>query len=145
MDLPRVPAVLVVDDDPDLRMLLQTVLATTGARVLSAADGDSALELGLAHRPDVAVLDVMLPGRLDGLSLCTRLKAEHPGCFVIIVSGRGLQADVLDGERAGAGAYFVKPFSLLELSALIESVLPVHSDPPRRRRAERLRVHHFKR
>jgi len=123
MKLERKPLALVVDDDPDLRTLVEMVVASSGADVLCAGDGEAALDLALLGRPDLLVLDVMLPGALDGLAVCRRLKAELPGCFVVIVSGRSLESDVLDAERSGADAYFVKPVSLLELGSLVERVL----------------------
>lgn len=123
MQLEKPPSVLVMDDDPDLRMLLEMVLSPLAPRVLSAGDADAALGLARAQRPDVAVLDVMIPGSLDGLGVCRKIKAEMPGCFVVIVSGRSLESDLLDAERSGADAYFVKPVSMLELGALIESAL----------------------
>lgn len=123
MSLERKPLVLVVDDDPDLRMLVEMTVASSDAEVLATGDGESALDLASVRRPDLLVLDVMLPGALDGLAVCRRLKSELPHCFVVIVSGRSLESDVLDAEQSGADAYFVKPVSLLELGSLIERAL----------------------
>ena len=94
-------------------------------RVLPTADGDEALKLVVATRPDVVVLDVMLPGSIDGLAVCRKIKHDPAlaDTFVIIVTGRSLERDLVDAERAGADAYFVKPVSLLELTGLIHSVL----------------------
>lgn len=143
MKFNRSPAILVVDDDPDMRMLVEMAVSSGESEVLSCGDGDTALELALTHRADIVVLDVVLPGSLDGLAVCRRLKVELPGCFVIMLSGRSLDRDLADAERAGADAYFVKPVSLLELGALIETILPKPGEPPRFTKSARLRLRHY--
>ena len=113
--------VLVVDDEPMLRNLLTRLLRMEGYEVIEAADGQGALDQVAAHRPDLVLLDVMLPAR-DGLDVLGDLRksSEVP---VILVSALGEEADRVLGLKMGADDYVVKPFSAAELSARIESVL----------------------
>jgi DNA-binding response OmpR family regulator len=113
--------VLVVDDEPMLRNLLSRLLRMEGYDVIEAADGQAALELAEQRRPDLVLLDVMLPAR-DGLDVLGDLRktSEVP---VILVSALGEEADRVLGLKMGADDYVVKPFSAAELSARIESVL----------------------
>jgi DNA-binding response OmpR family regulator len=113
--------VLVVDDEPMLRNLLSRLLRMEGYEVLEAEDGASALEIVATHKPDLVLLDVMLPVR-DGLDILGDLRrtSDVP---VILVSALGEEADRVLGLKMGADDYVVKPFSAAELSARIESVL----------------------
>jgi DNA-binding response OmpR family regulator len=113
--------VLVVDDEPMLRNLLSRLLRMEGYTVIEAEDGQTALELIDSRRPDLVLLDVMLPAR-DGLDVLGDLRrtSEVP---VILVSALGEEADRVLGLKMGADDYVVKPFSAAELSARIESVL----------------------
>jgi two-component system, OmpR family, response regulator len=113
--------VLVVDDDAEIRDLLREYLEKNGYRVTTVADGKSmwaALEPG---RPDIVVLDLMLPGD-DGLTLCRKLRArsEMP---VIMLTARGEETDRIVGLEVGADDYLAKPFNPRELLARIKSVL----------------------
>ena len=112
---------LVVDDEPMLRNLLSRLLRMEGYDVIEAADGEAALDLVQQRRPDLVLLDVMLPAR-DGLDVLGDLRktTEVP---VILVSALGEEADRVLGLKMGADDYVVKPFSAAELSARIESVL----------------------
>lgn len=109
--------VLIVDDHADIRRLIRMTLEFEDYQIHEAADGESALQLAAALRPDVVLLDVMMPGTLDGLQVCARLKAEprFAGMQVILLSARGQARDREAGLRAGADAYMVKPFSPLQL------------------------------
>jgi DNA-binding response OmpR family regulator len=113
--------VLVVDDEPMLRNLLSRLLRMEGYDVIEAEDGQTALDLVEERRPDLVLLDVMLPAR-DGLDVLGDLRrtSEVP---VILVSALGEEADRVLGLKMGADDYVVKPFSAAELSARIESVL----------------------
>jgi DNA-binding response OmpR family regulator len=113
--------VLVVDDEPMLRNLLSRLLRMEGYDVVEAADGQEALALVVERRPDLVLLDVMMPAR-DGLDVLGDLRktSEVP---VILVSALGEEADRVLGLKMGADDYVVKPFSAAELSARIESVL----------------------
>ncbi len=122
------PNVLVVDDDADVRMLLTMYLALDGFHAEEAADAAEALDAIRRHRPDMVLLDVMMPGR-DGLDLLAELRraGDIP---VIMVTARGEEADRVMGLRLGADDYIVKPFSPAELVARITAVLRRKGGPP---------------
>jgi two-component system, OmpR family, response regulator ResD len=126
--------VLVVDDEPTIAELVSRCLQRAGYRTLTAADGDEALDAAAAARPDLVVLDVMLP-RVDGFEVLRRLRRQHGGGPpVILLTARAEESDKVTGLRLGADDYVVKPFSLAELVARIDAVLrraeaPVEPDP----------------
>ena len=137
--------VLVVDDEDMVREVLARYLAREGYRVAAAADGGSALALAERDRPDVVLLDLMLPG-LDGLSVLRRLRAGGDPA-VIVLTARGDEVDRVLGLELGADDYVVKPFSPREVVARVRAVLrrgagtaappPIHAgeivlDPARR-------------
>lgn len=113
--------VLVVDDDPDVRGFLQEYLSEHGFRVHTADSGDSARALLNECSPQVALLDVGLPGE-DGLSLARHLR-EHLDIGIIMVSGAGETVDRIIGLEVGADDYLAKPFDPRELRARLKSVL----------------------
>jgi DNA-binding response OmpR family regulator len=113
--------ILVVDDDRKTVDLVRLYLEKDGYHVLCAYDGQQALELARARRPDLLVLDVMLP-RLDGLDLCRILRAESE-LPVILLTARTTEDDKLLGLDLGADDYVTKPFSPRELLARIRAVL----------------------
>ena len=113
--------VLVVDDEPMLRNLLSRLLRMEGYEVLEAPDGQVALDLVATQKPDLVLLDVMMPAR-DGLDVLGDLR-QTSDVPVILVSALGEEADRVLGLKMGADDYVVKPFSAAELSARIESVL----------------------
>jgi two-component system OmpR family response regulator len=114
--------VLVVDDEPDLADMVATALRFDGCRTATAGDADQAMQAARELRPDIAVLDVMLPGQ-DGVSLLGRLRTEHPGLPVVLLTARSETHDRVSGLRAGADDYVTKPFSLEELLARLQAVL----------------------
>jgi len=109
--------ILIVDDHADIRRLIRLTLEFERYDIVEAADGPSALELAASTRPDVVLLDVMMPGDVDGLEVCRRIKADVAlgGAKVIMLSARGQARDREAGLQAGADAYLVKPFSPLQL------------------------------
>jgi DNA-binding response OmpR family regulator len=113
--------VLVVDDEPMVREVVSRYLELDGLRVHEAADGPSAMSWLSAHRPDLVVLDVMLPGT-DGLTILRELRAggDIP---VILLTARAEEVDRIVGLELGADDYVVKPFSARELAARVRSVL----------------------
>ena len=113
--------VLVVDDEPLVRGLLNRLLTMEGYEVVEAEDGASAIELMAKEPPDLVLLDVMLPAR-DGLDILGDLR-RTTDVPVILISARGEEADRVIGLKMGADDYVVKPFSAAELSARVESVL----------------------
>jgi two-component system phosphate regulon response regulator PhoB len=113
--------VLVVDDEPMLRNLLSRLLRMEGYEVIEAEDGQTALDLVARQKPDLVLLDVMLPAR-DGLDVLGDLR-RTTDVPVILVSALAEEADLVIGLKMGADDYVTKPFSAAELSARIESVL----------------------
>jgi DNA-binding response OmpR family regulator len=113
--------VLVVDDEPTIREIVVKYLARDGFRTLEAADGDRARELVQAERPDLVVLDVMLPGTA-GLELCRWIRAGSH-LPVIMLTARGEESDRIIGLELGADDYVTKPFSPRELAARVRTVL----------------------
>ena len=115
------PKVLVIDDDPQLRTLVARLLTQEGFEAHTAADADEAIVALEAVSPDLILLDVMLP-RTDGIDLLADIRTRS-SVPVIMLTGRGDEADRILGLRSGADDYVVKPFSPGELTARIESVL----------------------
>ena len=113
--------ILIVDDDAETRSLLQQYLQKQGYRVTSAADGKALRGSLLTARPDLIVLDLMLPGE-DGLQLCRDLRSRS-NLPVIMLTARGEETDRIVGLEMGADDYLAKPFNPRELLARIKSVL----------------------
>ncbi|ONH33086.1 response regulator transcription factor [Pseudofrankia asymbiotica] len=113
--------VLVVDDDAAVRQSLERSLRFEGYEVATAADGVAALELIARERPDIAVLDVMMP-RMDGLEACRQLRARGDDLPVLMLTARDGLADRVSGLDVGADDYLVKPFALEELFARLRAL-----------------------
>ena len=111
--------VLIIEDHADIRRLLRMTLefAAFDCDVHEAADGMAGLAAARSWRPDAVLLDVMMPGSVDGLALCRHLKADPAlqGTPVVMLSALGSKVDREAGLSAGAHAYLVKPFSPLQL------------------------------
>ena len=105
--------VLVADDDPDIRFILRANLEAEGMAVDEAPDGVQALALAAGLRPDVLVLDVMMPGR-DGLDVLAALRADPATADmpVLVLSAKAGDGDIWEGWRAGADIYLTKPFEV---------------------------------
>jgi DNA-binding response OmpR family regulator len=116
------PVVLVVEDQADLLRLIELTLSELEIEMVGASSGDAAWELLQRLTPAVAILDVMLSGRLDGLSLGRLIRSEPrlAGCIVIMVSARGQRDDIDRGIAAGADHYLVKPFDPLALRMFVQ-------------------------
>ena len=117
--------VLVVEDQPDIRKLIRMTLDFGDFEVHEAENGVSGLRMLGAVRPNIVLLDVMMPGELDGFQVCRKIKEarETAGTMVVMLTARGQQADLNAGRDAGADAYLTKPFSPLELIDKVESLL----------------------
>jgi two-component system alkaline phosphatase synthesis response regulator PhoP len=117
-------SILVVDDERDIRELIEYNLTKAGYRVQAAASGEECLELVSKAPPDLLLLDLMLPG-INGLEVCRTLKRDaHLGRLpIIMISARGEESDVIVGLELGADDYVAKPFSPRVLLARVKSVL----------------------
>lgn len=109
--------ILIVDDHADIRRLIRMTLEFEDYAIEEAADGESALRAAQAMQPDLVLLDVMMPGPVNGLEVCRRLRAGTTTSAprVIMLSARGQASDREAGLQAGADTYLVKPFSPLQL------------------------------
>jgi DNA-binding response OmpR family regulator len=116
--------ILLIDDHSDIRRLIRITLGK-GFDVHEAEDGPSGLKLARSLRPDLIVLDIMMPGAIDGLQVLDAIKADPDliDTRVIMVTARGQNKDYDDGIDRGADAYFIKPFSPLQLVASIKKIL----------------------
>ncbi|HEV2150010.1 MAG TPA: response regulator transcription factor [Longimicrobiaceae bacterium] len=114
--------ILVVEDNENLAFGLSTSLELEGHEVVVAADGPEGLRAAREHRPDLLVLDLMLPG-MDGYRVLKTLRDEGDEVPVLILTARGEEADKVLGFRLGADDYVTKPFGLLELLARVQALL----------------------
>jgi DNA-binding response OmpR family regulator len=118
--------VLVADDDPDIRMLVRLRLERSGYTVIAASNGLEALELAAGSDPDLAILDVSMPG-LSGVQVTQALRERRATFPVILLTAHARDADLAAGEHAGANAYVSKPFSPQELEARVRALTECHS------------------
>lgn len=118
------PIVLVADDDPDILALVAFRLERAGYEVVRARDGEEAVQTALERRPDLAVLDVMMP-RVDGYEATRQLRehAETSRMPIILLTARVQEGDIARGFEVGADDYVKKPFSPQELGARVQAVL----------------------
>jgi two-component system, OmpR family, response regulator MprA len=116
------PAVLVVDDDPQLRNALTRALELDGYAVRTASNGVKAMDEISAHRPDVMVLDVMMP-YVGGLDVCRTLRARKDTLPILVLTARDEVGDRVLGLDAGADDYLTKPYALEELRARLRALL----------------------
>jgi two-component system OmpR family response regulator len=128
---------LVVDDEPNIRELLSASLRYAGFEVATAADGQQALALADSFRPDLLVLDVMMPG-LDGFGVVRRLRQSGRHTPVLFLTARDAAEDKVSGLTLGGDDYVTKPFSLDEVLARIRAVLRRTAAAPRPSEAPRL-------
>ncbi|MGZ4201663.1 MAG: response regulator transcription factor [Thermoleophilaceae bacterium] len=124
MDERERPLVLVADDEADVLELVALHLERAHFDVVRASDGNEAMELAQVMRPDVAVLDVMMPG-LNGYELVSRMRETHEtaGIPVLLLTARAGQLDMVQGYRAGADEYMKKPFSPHDLVDRVRDML----------------------
>ena len=114
--------VLIAEDDPDLALGLKNNLEIDGYEVRVARDGDEALASALQWRPDLLILDLVMP-KLDGMRVLRSLREQDTKIAVLVLTARGDEADKVRGLKLGADDYVTKPFGLLELLARVESLL----------------------
>lgn len=114
--------ILVVDDEPAVRVALSRILTGAGFEVLTAADGPQALDQVVSDPPEAVILDVLMPG-MDGLEVCRKLREIDGEIPVLMLTARGAIEDRVTGLDAGADDYLAKPFALEELLARIRALL----------------------
>ena len=116
--------VLIADDEQTLRLLVSATMMSDEYEVVEASDGDEAWQLLRQYRPQVALLDVQMPGR-TGLELTQEIRAdpELEKTFVVLLTSKAQQADIQAGLAAGADRYLTKPFSPLELLTIVEQAV----------------------
>lgn len=114
--------ILVIEDQPEIRKLISMTMDYDGFEVHEADNGDSGLKMIKALRPGVVLLDVMMPGLLDGFQVCQQVRAtpEIAATPIVMLTARGQQSDIEAGRRAGCTEYLTKPFSPLQLIETVE-------------------------
>jgi CheY-like chemotaxis protein len=118
--------VLIVEDQADIRKLIRMTLEFEPYEIHEAANGTDGLQLATEVLPDLILLDVMMPGDLDGLQVCARVRAlpALQATRVVLLTARGQTQDRDAGQEAGADEYLIKPFSPLQLIETIERLMP---------------------
>jgi len=118
--------ILIVDDQLEVRELVQVTLEIGDYQILAAENGQQALDVAHAERPDIILLDIMMPGsNVDGLEVCRRLKnnPETANTTIVMLSAKGQESDIEAGRAAGADDYFTKPFSPIALIEKVEEAM----------------------
>ena len=118
----RQETILVVEDDPTLRLGLTKALRSAGFKVETAKDGREGVDRALAERPDLVLLDVMLPEK-NGFEVCEELRDADPDLAILFLSAKGEEEDKVRGLKLGADDYVVKPFGIAELLARVDAAL----------------------
>ena len=114
--------ILIVDDEPRVINLVREVLSATGFDVIAAFSGESGIEVAALEQPDLILLDIILPGTLDGYQVTKRLR-EFSNVPIIMLTAKVREVDMLQGFEVGADDYITKPFSSKELLARVQAVL----------------------
>ena len=123
--------ILIVDDQEMVRELVRVTLQVTKHDIIEASNGPEALEMVRSQKPDLVLLDVMMPtGGMDGFEVCRKIKSnpDSASTIVVILSAKGQESDRDEGIEAGADRYFSKPFSPLALIDFVEKVLGDHEE-----------------
>ena len=125
--------VLVLDDEPNIRIALELLMRQAGHAVCAAADGEAGLAAARTARPDLIVLDVMMP-KLDGFAVLSAVRADPllAGTRVLMLTAKGREADQRKARALGADAYMTKPFATSALITQVEALLapPSQEDSP---------------
>ncbi|WNO04542.1 response regulator transcription factor [Rhodoferax mekongensis] len=118
---------LIVDDQPDIRKLILMTMESEDFDLYEADNGETAWIVAQKLRPQLILLDVMMPGALDGYQVCEKVKADPAlagNTKVILLTARGQKTDIERGHEAGCDAYLVKPFSPIELLDTVDRLVP---------------------
>jgi len=116
--------ILIVDDEPDVVVPIQFLMEQQGYRVMAAERGEDALDLIYHYKPDLVLLDIMLPG-IDGYEVCeiVRLNPDFRNVKIMFLTAKGREVDIAKGLALGADAYLTKPFSNDEFVAKVKEIL----------------------
>ena len=116
---------LIIEDHAEIRSLIRATLEQDDIEIIEAADASTGWELVQRLHPAIVLLDIMMPGEIDGLDLCRRIKADVTtrATKVVMVSARGHRNDMTIGQEAGADDYLLKPFSPVRLMETVERLL----------------------
>lgn len=117
--------ILIVDDSREIRDLVSVTLRRGGREVLEADTGEKAIEIAREHQPDLVMMDIMMPGKIDGFEAVRILKSDERTAHakVIFLTAKGQRSDMEKGLEVGADDYFVKPFSPLDLMRKVDSII----------------------
>ncbi len=117
--------ILIVDDQRQVRELVEVTLRDENYLVLQAGSGEEAIKTAKKEKPELIIMDIMMPGRMDGLEATRIIKkgSATRECKIIMLTAKGQDTDIEKGYKAGAEGYFVKPFSPLDLIKKVEESL----------------------
>lgn len=117
--------ILIVDDQKEVRELVEVTLNIGDYKIIQAENGKTAVEIARSELPDLILLDVQMPGEMDGFDVCETLKndPETAGITIIMLTAMGQEIDKERGDKAGCDGYYTKPFSPLELMNKVEEIL----------------------
>ncbi|MGD8370427.1 MAG: response regulator [Syntrophobacterales bacterium] len=116
--------VLVVDDEQEIRDLLDSFLTAQGYKVILASDGTEAIELAVTENPQAIILDIKMPG-IDGIEVCKRLKEKEETRLIPVIMITGFEDNKIEALEMGADDFVNKPFDMAELSIRVKSVLQI--------------------
>ena len=116
------PRSLFVDDERPFLEILEKDLVAEGYDVTTAADGPTGIKAAIENRPDLVILDIMMPG-VDGLEVCRKLRAEFHDLMILFLTAKTLEEDMLKGFETGADDYLSKPVNLAELLARVKALV----------------------
>ncbi|WAK03235.1 response regulator transcription factor [Methylobacter sp. YRD-M1] len=119
----QLPTLLIVDDIAEMRKLLRLTFSDGNYQIFEATNGKEALKIILKEKPDIILLDIMMPGDIDGLAVCDFVKSSTlKNCRVILLTAKGQKEDFQKGLEAGADIYMTKPFSPIALLERVENM-----------------------
>ena len=122
------PRILIVDDEPNIVLALELLMKREGYEIRTVGDGEKAVEAAAAFRPDLILLDVMMP-RMDGYEVCQRIRADDSlkGVFIVMLTAKGREVEREKGLALGADLYITKPFSTREVVRQVREILASRS------------------